>query len=76
MFVHSFSNDIGTVYLNANNNTMNSRLLLFVREPGVAYKYTAGNRHKQNSRFCKDIREDNFRFWWRRVESEFIPDYI
>ena len=26
---------------------------------------TAGNRHKQNSRFCKEIREDNFRFWWR-----------
>ena len=23
---------------NANNNTMNSRLLLFVREPGVTYK--------------------------------------
>ena len=23
---------------------------------------TAGNRHKQNSRFCKEIREDNFRF--------------
>ena len=28
---------------------------------------TAGNRHKQNSRFCKEIREDNFRFWWRVV---------
>jgi hypothetical protein len=23
---------------------------------------TAGNRHKQNSWFCKEIREDNFRF--------------
>ena len=23
---------------------------------------TAGNPHKQNSRFCKEIREDNFRF--------------
>ena len=30
---------------------------------------TAGNRHKQNSWFCKEIREDNFRFWWRRVHS-------
>jgi hypothetical protein len=29
--------------------------------------YTAGNRHKHNSRFCQEIREDNFRFWWRRV---------
>jgi hypothetical protein len=31
---------------------------------------TAGNRHKQNSRFCKEIREDNFRFWWRRVPED------
>jgi hypothetical protein len=31
---------------------------------------TAGNRHKQNSRFCKEIREDNFRFWWRRVHDD------
>ena len=32
--------------------------------------YTAGNRHKQNSWFCKEIREDNFRFWWRRVHED------
>ena len=32
--------------------------------------YTAGNRHKQNNRFYKEIREDNFRFWWRRVNEE------
>jgi hypothetical protein len=31
---------------------------------------TAGNRHKQNSRFCNEIREDNFRFWWRRVHKD------
>ena len=31
---------------------------------------TTGNRHKQNSRFCKEIREDNFRFWWRRVHKD------
>ena len=31
---------------------------------------TAGNRHKQNSWFCKEIREDNFRFWWRRVPED------
>ena len=31
---------------------------------------TAGNRHKQNSWFCKEIREDNFRFWWRRVHKD------
>ena len=31
---------------------------------------TAGNPHKQNSRFCKEIREDNFRFWWRRVHED------
>jgi hypothetical protein len=31
---------------------------------------TAGNRHKQNSRFCKEIREDNFRFWWRGVPED------
>ena len=33
-------------------------------------KNTAGNRHKQNSWFCKEIREDNFRFWWRRVHED------
>ena len=32
--------------------------------------FTASNRHKQNSRFCKEIREDNFRFWWRRVHED------
>jgi hypothetical protein len=31
---------------------------------------TAGNRHKQNSWFCKEIREDNFRCWWRRVHED------
>jgi hypothetical protein len=32
--------------------------------------FTAGNRHKQNSWFCKEIREDNFRIWWRRVHED------
>ena len=32
--------------------------------------FTAGNRHKQNNWFCKEIREDNFRFWWRRVHED------
>ena len=32
---------------------------------------TVGNRHKQNSWFCKEIREDNFRFWWRRFTRRF-----
>jgi hypothetical protein len=31
---------------------------------------TAGNWHKQNSWFCKEIREDNFRCWWRRVHED------
>ena len=31
---------------------------------------TAGYRHKQNSWFCKEIREDNFRCWWRRVHED------
>ena len=34
------------------------------------HTYTAGNRHKQNSWFCKEIREDNFRFWWSRVQED------
>jgi hypothetical protein len=34
------------------------------------YYITAGNPHKQNSRFCKEIREDNFRFWWRRIHED------
>jgi hypothetical protein len=28
----------------------------------IKSQVTAGNRHKQNSWFCKEIREDNFRF--------------
>jgi hypothetical protein len=46
--------------------------LINMSRKGVSYrtKYTAGNPHKQNSRFCKDIREDNFRFWWRRVHED------
>jgi hypothetical protein len=32
--------------------------------------FSAGNRHKQNIWFCKEIREDNFRFWWRRVHED------
>ena len=36
----------------------------------LTWKFTAGNRHKQNSRFCKEIREDNFRFWWSRVHED------
>ena len=41
--------------------TFNDKITLF---------YTAGNRHKRSSRFCKEIREDNFRFWWRRVPED------
>jgi hypothetical protein len=36
----------------------------------TASYYTAGNPHMQNSWFCKEIREDNFRFWWRRVHED------
>jgi hypothetical protein len=46
---------------------------LFVPVDKVSLSYyfvTAGNRHTQNSRFCKEIREDNFRFWWRRVPED------
>jgi hypothetical protein len=32
--------------------------------------YSQYHRHKQNSWFCKEIREDNFRFWWRRVHED------
>ena len=38
--------------------------------PHAPVEHTAGNRHKQNSWFCKEIREDNFRFWWRRVHED------
>jgi hypothetical protein len=31
---------------------------------------TVGNQHKQNSRFCKEIREDKFLFLWRRVHED------
>ena len=31
---------------------------------------TAGNPQRQISRFCKEIREDNFRFWWWGVHED------
>ena len=34
------------------------------------YLYTAGNRNKQNSWFCKEMREDNFRILRRKVHEE------
>ena len=43
---------------------------LFVNCSRASTYNTAGNRHKQNSWFCKEIREDNFRFWWRRVHED------
>jgi hypothetical protein len=41
-----------------------------LRQSLLRHLFTAGNRHKQNSWFCKEIREDNFRFWWRRVHED------
>ena len=34
------------------------------------FSFMAGNRHKQNNWFYKEIREDNFRFWWMRVHED------
>jgi hypothetical protein len=46
-------------------------IILILSQPIFALSpYTAGNRHKQNSRFCKEIREDNLWFWWRRVHED------
>ena len=42
----------------------------FVLQVKIISICTAGNRHKQNSWFCKEIREDNFLFWWRRVHED------
>ena len=47
-----------------NCSTVDKKVLL------LPIHYTAGNRHKQNSWFCKEICEDNFRFWWRRVHED------
>ena len=49
---------------------MKSSQSSFIRNLEKYNDYTAGNRHKQNSWFCKEIREDNFRFWWRRVQED------
>jgi hypothetical protein len=46
------------------------RHVVFVVIAVTTISFTAGNRHKQNSRFYKEIREDNFRFWWRRVHED------
>jgi hypothetical protein len=48
-------------------NTITLSLNLMVT---ISHLYTAGNQHKQNSWFCKEICEDNFRFWWRRVHED------
>jgi hypothetical protein len=45
-------------------------LIIFICSIIIVEKNTAGNRHKQNSWFCKEIREDNFRCWWRRVHED------
>ena len=61
-----------TLYPNICNKTPENYTQIYaVRKlvPKCAY-FTAGNRHKQNSWFCKEIREDNFRFWWRRVHED------
>ena len=51
-----------------------NRVKYFVKTPiDIVFNkrtVTAGNRHKQNSWFCKENREDNFRFWWRRVHKD------
>ena len=44
--------------------------LAAVEEVFTQTQLTSGNRHKQNSWFCKEMREDNFRFWWRRVHED------
>ena len=57
---------------------INPFILLYLHIPNhhylslkvISLQITAGNRHKQNSWFCKEIREDNFRFWWRRVHED------
>ena len=46
------------------------KLLMNLKFVFIYFLYTAGNPHKQNSRFCKEIRADNFRFWWRRVQED------
>jgi hypothetical protein len=56
------------MFLNDNNFGHEKISILVDNIPLMGfYIPTAGNPHKQNSRFCKEIREDNFRFWWRRV---------
>jgi hypothetical protein len=51
------------------NNFGYEKISILVDNIPLSY-ITAGNRHKQNSWFCKEICEDNFRFWWRRVHED------
>ena len=53
---------VGT-YIHLKNNMSYMKLL----NPTTVV--TVGNPHRENSRFCKEIREDNFRFWWRGVHE-------
>jgi hypothetical protein len=67
---------VGRLILRELQVIYNNKLYIFLIVKALKYKClgntidTAGNRHKQNSRFCKEIREYNFRFWWRRVHED------
>jgi hypothetical protein len=55
---------VGT-YIHLKNNMSYMKLL----NPTTVV--TVGNPHRENSRFCKEIREDNFRFWWGSSRRHF-----
>ena len=60
LFYHKYQNGVRNTFFSEGATDIFTQIL----------KDTAGNRHKQNSWFCKEIREDNFRFWWRRVHED------
>ena len=69
MYIHSVHKHRGNSFQRKNNKMrLKQRSLNWINSMKV--ENTAGNRHKQNSWFCKEIREDNFRFWWRRVQED------
>ena len=43
---------------------------------GFSYYYTAGNPHKEDSWFCKEIREDNFQFLVEEISRRRFARYV
>jgi hypothetical protein len=68
--IFKYLNPLITINYQAQAYNYSLLAIYFIKQRKFDGLNTAGNRHKQNSWFCKEIREDNFWFWWRRVHED------